>query len=177
MSYYCHIDSSLNIENTNLQLYSLQKASTEWNELINEVKENGLKQVVSIKEKLTFIINCLGLSISQLIGQNSPPASNKRMDSPRNMFLTLISEMNSDETTKERLIRDFNEFTLYYNATRHFGKVKYDIIDNLTIDKLHSFKNMTIQIWDLVISKYRMDEENLIDSFSSIGDVIYFEKN
>jgi hypothetical protein len=34
---------------------------------------------------------------------------------------------------------------------------------------------MTIEIWDLFISKYRQDKESDIDEFSSISEVIYFE--
>jgi len=68
----------------------------------------------------------------------------------------------------------------YYAAIRHFGKVKddknYKSVDKLTLAKLDDFQRMTIEIWDLVIAIYRKDKENDIDEFSSISEVVYFEK-
>ena len=72
MNYFCHLDSSGDLEHTNLQLYSLMKAADAWNELLNGVTDTGLNGVNYLRERLTFIVSCLGLSLSQLMGQNCP---------------------------------------------------------------------------------------------------------
>jgi len=176
MTYYCHLDSAFNIENTNLQLYSLKKAAEEWNELVDLVNEIGIERVDNLKERLVFITNCFGLSLSQLLGQNSPSINKNRMDPPRKLFPILLKEADSDEMSKKKLKSDFEDFLKFYDAIRHFGKVKHKSIDKLNFDKLEYFKNMTIEIWDIVISIYRKDKKNNIEEFSSISDIIYFEK-
>ncbi len=175
MTYYCHLDSANNIENTNLQLFSLRKAASEWNDLTYLVKERGIKKVDDLKERLVFITNCFGLSLSQLIGQNSPSINKNRMESPGKLFPNLLKEADLDNITKEKVQSDFNDFLKYYDAIRHFGKVKHKSIDELNFAKLKYFKNMTIEIWDIIISIFRKDHKNKIGEFSSINDLIYFE--
>ncbi len=82
MAYYCHLYSELDLEHTNLQLYSLKKAADGWNELLDAVEESGVEQVNHLTERLAFILSCLGLSLSQLIGQNCPSPDKERMDQP-----------------------------------------------------------------------------------------------
>ena len=65
----------------------------------------------------------------------------------------------------------------YYAAIRHFGKNKnednYHIIDRLTLAELNRFRQMTIEIWDLVIAMYRKDD-NLLGELSSVSELAYF---
>ena len=178
MKYYCYIDSSINLEDTNLQLYSLRKAAEEWNVLSDLVKKDGVDYST---ERLTFIVNCLGLSLSQLLGQNCPSPDKKEMEMPGKLLSGLLNRLSVDRLTRRRLNREFRDFLNYYAAIRHFGKVKddknYKSIDELTLAKLDCFRSMTIEIWDLVISMYRQDEGNDIDEeFSSISEVVYFEE-
>lgn len=174
MTYYCHLDSANRVENTNLQLYSLERAAKEWNKLVNLVNESGSENVNSLAERITFITNCFGLSLSQLIGQNSPSSNNKRIESPSKLLPKLLKGI-SDDVTQERLNREFKDFLVYYDAIRHFGKIKYKSIDELTLDKLDYFRKITIEIWDLVISKYRQDKGNEIEDFSSVSEIVYFK--
>lgn len=174
MTYYCRLDSANRIEATNLQLYSLEKAAKEWNDLIELVNEIGIENVDCLSERMTFIINCFGLSISQLIGQNCPPSNSNRIESPSKLLPKMLKGI-ADNVTQERLESDFKDFLVYYDAIRHFGKVKYKSIDELTLTKLDHFRCMTIEIWDLVISKYRQNKENNIEEFSSISEIVYFE--
>ncbi|MCK9208143.1 MAG: hypothetical protein M0P66_13615 [Salinivirgaceae bacterium] len=176
MTYYCHLDSANNLEDTNLQLYSLRKAAVEWNELVDLINEAGVERVDYLKERLAFITNCFGLSLSQLIGQNSPSTNKNRMEPTSKLFPNLLIGTDFDDVTQENLKSDFEDFLNYYDATRHFGKVKYKSIDELTLAKLDYFRNMTIEIWNLVISKFRKDEGNDIEEFTSISDIVYFEK-
>ena len=176
MRYYCHLDSSGKLGDTNLQLYSLRKAAYEWNKLVYKVNEAGVKKVNCLKERLAFITNCFGLSLSQLIGQNSPSSDKNRMEPMSKLFPNLIKGTDLDDMTQEKLKSVFEDFLNYYDAIRHFGKVKYKSIDELTLPKLDYFRSMTIEIWDLVISKYRQDEGNDIEEFSSISEFVYFEE-
>ena len=80
MSYYCRIDSAG--EETNLQLYSLKQAEKCWNGLVDDIKDVGENNVPDLKEKLVFILNCFGLSLCQLLGQNWPTPTKTEMDSP-----------------------------------------------------------------------------------------------
>jgi hypothetical protein len=179
MTYYCRIDSSLDLEDTNLQLYSLQKAADEWNSLIKLINNNGINDVKYFKERLVFITNCFGLSLSQLIGQNNPHPDKEVLGQPGDLFSNLLNQSNLDRITKNRLNKAFRDFLTYYSDIRHFGIVKedrkYKSIDKLTIDKLDSFRRLTIEIWDIIISLYRKDEKNEIEEFTSISDIIYFD--
>ena len=69
----------------------------------------------------------------------------------------------------------FNDFLVYYDAIRHFGNVKHTIVEELTLEKLDYFRRMTIEIWDIIISKYRQDNESELDGFSSISEIVYFK--
>jgi hypothetical protein len=177
MKYYCRIDSSNNVEDTNLQLYSLRKAANEWNELADLVKKDGVDYLT---ERFTFIINCLGLSLSQLLGQNCPSPDKKEMEMPGKLLSSLLNCPSVDRLKRKGLNREFSDFLNYYSAIRHFGKVKDDMnyksIDELTLVKLNHFRSMTIEIWDTVISMYRQDDENDIGEFSSISEIVYFEE-
>jgi hypothetical protein len=180
MTYYCHLDSSSNLENTNLQLYSLGKAADEWNELVHIVNVDGVEGVKYLKERLAFITNCFGLSLSQLIGQNCPSPNKKEMEQPGNLLSSLLNCTNSDRATRKRLNSAFRDFLKYYAAIRHFGRVKddenYKSVDELTLAKLNRFRSMTIEIWDLIIAYFRQEEENDIEEFSSINEVVNFKK-
>lgn len=67
MSYYCYIDSPPGVGKTNLQLYSLQQAANSWNEAVEMESDPTAEHVT---ERLAFMLSRLGLSLSQLLGQN-----------------------------------------------------------------------------------------------------------
>jgi hypothetical protein len=154
----------------------LEKAAEEWNKLVDIFNDVGIEKVNYLKERLAFITNCFGLSLSQLIGQNSPSSNKNRIEPLSKLFPNLLNGTDLDDMTKEKLKILFEDFLNYYDAIRHFGKVKYKSIDELTLVKLDCFRIMTIRIWDLVISKYRKDEGNEIGEFSSINEIVYFEE-
>ena len=180
MTYYCYLDSEFKIESTNLQLYSLRKAANEWNDLINLFNENEAEGVDNLKERLAFIINCFGLSLSQLMGQNSPSPDKEKMDQPGDLFSNLLNRTGADRMTKKRLNIAFRDFLTYYSAIRHFGKVKndknYKSLDKLTVAKLDGFRKMTIEMWDLIIEVHRKNKINKIDEFRSISELVCFEE-
>ena len=180
MRYYCHLDSAGDLEHTNLQLYSLKKAADGWIELLDAVKEYGVERVDHLTERLAFILSCLGLSLSQLIGQNCPSPNKEKIDQPGDLLSTLINRTNTDRTTRRRLNSIFRDFLAYYTAIRHFGKNKdeenYRTVDRLTLAELNRFRRMTIEIWDLAIAMYRQDEDNNLEEFSSVTEVVWFKE-
>lgn len=179
MSYYAHLDSNESIECTNLQIYSLQKAADDWNKLVDLIEDHGIDPFDRPKEKLVFILSCLGLSLSQLLGQNCPSPEKEKMDNPGVLLGKILIRARVDQTKRRRLNRTFMEFLSFYGAVRHFGENKnkenYRTIDQLTLKRLDRFFRMTIEIWDIIITMYRGNPENDIDNFSSISDVVKFK--
>ncbi len=183
MSYYLGLDSNENPENTNLQLYSLQKAANDWNELVDLIADHGIDYVYRLKERLVFILSCLGLSLSQLLGQNCPSPDKDKIEAPGVLLGKILknAKVNKiiNQTTRSRLNKTFKEFLSYYSAVRHFGENKnkqnYRAVDQLTFTELDRFCRMTIEIWDILISMYRKDVKNDIASFRSISNVVKFK--
>lgn len=177
MKYYCHLSSPTTIDDTNLQLYSLEKAAGAWNDLVSAVNELGAKNVDHFTERVAFIISSLGLSLSQLIGQNCPSPRKKEMDQPGEIFSFLVKRACTDRTKQKRLNKTFRDFLTYYAAIRHFGKNKndenYNTVDRLSLAELNRFQKMTLEIWDLVIGMYRQDE-NLEGELSSVTEIVKF---
>jgi hypothetical protein len=174
MSYYAHLDSILRLESTNLQLYSLKKAACEWNEVIDLIINDGIGHVDHLKERLAFILSCLGLSLSQLLGQNCPSPEKEKMDNPGILLGKILKDNRVDRTKRRWLNNAFKDFLLYYDAVRHFGENKdqqnYRTIDQLTLKRLNRFVHMTVEIWDIIIVMYRKNPKNKIDDFNSISD-------
>lgn len=178
MPYYCHLDSMEDLDHTNLQLYSLKQAAKCWNDLVNSVELVSDEQVDHFKEKLVFILNCFGLSLSQLLGQNCPSPERDKMANSGELLADIFNRTNVDRMTRRRLNSTFRDFLSYYGAIRHFGRnrdeANYRTVDQLTLVELNRFRRMTIEIWDVVIGMYRQDKENDIDIFESVADVVRF---
>ena len=180
MKYYCRIDSSGNIEDTNLQLYSLIKASEEWNKLTSIFKMSGIENIVKLTERLSFVVVCFGLSLAQLLGQNNPSSNNDEIVQPDKLLSNLLNSSTTDRIKKNRLNSIFREFLEFYGAIRHFGKTKDDrkylTVDRLTLSEVNRFRKMTIEIWDITIDLYRKDKNNDLEEIQSIADIVYFEE-
>jgi len=84
-----------------------------------------------------------------------------------------------DRATKSRLKKTFEEFLLYYDSARHFGKnrdeEKYRTINRLTLQELNRFRCMTIEVWDVVIEIFRDDAPDDFRNFGSISEAVQFE--
>ena len=137
MPYYCQYQSAGSLPHTtNLQLYSLQQAANSWNPLVTEFMALGEDGVYALKERQAFVVNCLGLSLSQLLGQNSSSPDKQKMD----QLNSILKRSHVDRTTRHRLKNTFEEFLKYYGSTRHFGKNKdeknYRRIEKLTMKEL-----------------------------------------
>lgn len=102
------------------------------------------------------------------------------MDQPGVLLSDVLKRAHVDRTTRRRLTTTFSSFLSYYGAVRHFGKIEgeasYRKIDQLTLVKLDLFRQMTIDIWDVVIAMYRKDKENEFEEFKSISEVVEFRE-
>lgn len=179
MRYYCRRDSAGSPLNTNLQLYSLKKAQKDWNDLVKLSAAQGLNGVQDLTERLAFIVNCLGLSLLQLLGQNSPSPDKDKMDQPGNLLSNILADSRVDQATRHYLNRKFHEFLPYYDSVRHFGRNKddkhYQNIDRLTPQELDGFCRMTLKIWDTVIDIERAHDQNNFRGFSSFSQEVPFD--
>jgi hypothetical protein len=179
MPYYCRIYSAGSMPDTNLQLYSLQEAAKGWNELVKEVTTRGNAGVDNLTGKAAFVLSCLGLSLSQLLGQNSPSSDNDKIDEPNDLLNSILVRGDVDRSTRRRLNREFQEFLPYYDTVRHFGKnrdeKKYRTIEKLTMQELDRFRRMTIEIWDVIIGIYQKDNQDDFKGFRSICEFVWFD--
>lgn len=172
MVYYCRYWSpSVEFNDVNLQLFALRKAAENWNDLVSSIGKQG--KADQEKEKLVFVLSCLGLSLSQLLGQNNP-FFGEYIPEPRKLLSNIMSEKKIDLTERDKFNDSFQEFIKNYDAIRHFGKneddQKYKIIDELTINKLKKFVLLTVRIWDLVCELHDTDNVD-----RSICDFIPFD--
>ncbi len=179
MRYYCRRDSVGSPLSTNLQLHSLKKAQKDWNDLVRLRATLGLNGVRDLAERLAFIVSCLGLSLSQLLGQNSPSPDKDKMDQPGDLLNNILASSPVDRTTRRRLNSTFQEFLSYYDSVRHFGSNKgdkhYQNIDRLTLQELDRFCRMTLEIWDTVIDIERAHDQNNFRGFRSISEEVPFD--
>lgn len=154
--YYYYIDSDGG-DDTNLQLYSLKQAKLYWNLLESEVSSG--QAVVHLPERCVFIINIIGISVSQLLGQNNPKPS-KRVPSPDKIFNSLVDKHKLDP----RLKGHFKEFIDTYDHCRHFGLTddysRHFQVSQVTFDKTRKIYEFGLLVWDTVIAIYRNDSKN-----------------
>jgi len=134
--------------------------------------------IMHFSEMLVFILNCFGLSLMQLLGQNSPRKKEK-VDDPKSLLHAVLNDCNVERDVKKRLGKTFCSFIEYYDAVRHFGESvsekKYQIVDKLTLHELNKFRIMTIEIWDIIITKYKKDDKNDLKEIMSVTDLVYFQ--
>lgn len=152
---------------TNLQLFSLRQAWRCWSELKQE-KDNLTEE--KCRERYVVVIDLLGLSLSQLLGQNLQHSSS-RVDPPKQLLLRFLNTTNYSDETKDNLINRFEEFVNYYDCCRHFGLPKHEIITTLTYSKSEQFVNFALEIWDRVVNHFDPVPENA-ESFEIIKDIL-----
>ena len=177
MTIYYRLDTSG--DETNLQVYSLHQAAKNWNELIDEIEQVGIDNVSDLKEKLVFILSCLGLSLSHLIRQNWPSPEKEDIDAPGTLLGSILKTSKIDRNTCKRLNKGFQDFLGCYGAIRHFGLNKdattYTKVDDITFSKLCRFKDLTVQIWDTILMIFKRNDENDLQDIASITDAVWFK--
>lgn len=158
MHRYYFIDSSG--EDTNLQLYSLKQAKIHWAALQRDLADGG--EVDHFHERCVFVICTIGLSVSQLLGQNNP-APDERVPSPKHIFDSLVDRHGLDPTLKVK----FKEFIDTYDRCRHFGLTndgsRHWQVSQVTLDRTRELYEFGLAVWGTVIGIFRRDMQNELD--------------
>jgi hypothetical protein len=149
---------------TNLQLYSLRQAWRCWQDLNSKKDQLGEGK---IRERCVLTVVLLGLSLSQLLGQNTPLTS-ESIPPPRKLLPVFLDQTAISDTQKNSLICRFGKFMNVYNDCRHFGPPKYEELDKLDLKATESFVNLTIEIWNIVIGHFEVGQ----GIFKSICEIL-----
>lgn len=161
MPRYYHLDSDG--EDTNLQLYSLRQATSYWECLREDVAAGD--QVADFHERCVFVICTIGLSVSQLLGQNNPSPSH-RVPPPTSIFETLVRTHSLDPTLSAK----FSEFIGTYDQCRHFGLThdgtRHFEVSQLTYAKAQQQYEFGLLVWKTIVGLYRKDPQNELDELN-----------
>jgi hypothetical protein len=153
---------------TNLQLHSLRQAWRLWGDLR---KRPGLLNPSRITEHCVVIIDLLGLSISQLLGQNFSHSLKGKIPSLENLWKSLLGVVSLQKDKKKSINHRFLEFLAFYDDCRHFGAVKHDKIDTLTIEATAEYVELALDIWDAVCAHFRTTDKATLD-FNSVRNIL-----
>lgn len=166
MAHYYHLTSDG--PDTNLQLYSLRQAGKYWNDLVDETSTGAYAE--DFHERCVFVVCTIGLSVSQLLGQNVP-VPDKRVPSPEKIFQVLSEKHGFDPC----LTVDFKRFIDRYDQCRHFGLtddgVRHDEVSQVTFDETKWIYEFGLKVWDIVVDAYRRDPASQLDEFD-IEDIL-----
>lgn len=158
MRRYYFIDSDG--EDTNLQLYSLKQAKLHWAALHLDVSDGD--QVEHFHERCVFVICTMGLSVSQLLGQNNPVPGG-RVPSPSKIFESLVDAHGLDPSLKS----EFRELMDTYDQCRHFGLTtdgsRHWQVSQVTLDKTQRLYQIGLTVWEAVIDVLRRDSNSELD--------------
>lgn len=166
MARYYHLTSDG--PDTNLQLYSLRQAARYWRALVDEASHGSF--VDYFHERCVFVVCTIGLSVSQLLGQNVPVRT-KRVPSLEAIFQMLAVKHGWDSC----LSADFNRFVDRYDQCRHFGLTEGDVRHHETsevmFDETKWVYEYGLKVWALVIDIYRRETGSQLDEFD-IEDIL-----
>jgi hypothetical protein len=152
---YYYRDSSG--EDTNLQLYSLKQAKLQWADLEGDLEQGNTSEL--IHEKCVFLICTMGLSVSQLLGQNNP-APEDHVPSPSKLFSAFVDYYSLDQGLKVQ----FKKFIEVYDHCRHFGLTnqgrRHYEVSQVTPETARDHYLFGLSVWELVIEVFRKDPRN-----------------
>lgn len=137
---------------TNLQMYSRRVARRMWRRLEADYARDG-ENTDNLKERCAFILSAMGLSVSQLLGQNNPTEPNdpERLPQPLGVLKALEAEYGLDS----QLVADFERFVGFYDAIRHFGVTpggsKHRKLDDLSFAVAREGFNTCEHVWRAVL--------------------------
>lgn len=153
---------------TNLQLHALRQAWRLWEEL--RTKKDSLS-LSRMRERCVVIIDLLGLSLSQLLGQNLSSFSDHRVPSLKDLWGQLMDVARIPSRCKTEIDKKFKKFVLFYDDCRHFGISKHEKINKLTVEATSGFMKLALDIWDVVCDHFRTDDNAALE-FHSVRDVL-----
>ncbi|ESY83191.1 hypothetical protein X740_03020 [Mesorhizobium sp. LNHC221B00] len=153
---------------TNLQLYALLQARRYWDELaVNYLQDR--EATTDLIERCVFIVATLGLSVSQLLGQNDPAPPVGRVASPRAIWKRFVVQHHITEVGTD----EFDKFIDIYDACRHFGVspdgLGHARLELLDFEATRRWYEVACRIWLAVIKALRSDPENFIEEIDIEG--------
>jgi len=157
---------------TNLQLHSLHQAWRLFQEL--KSKKESLREG-RIRERCVIIVDLLGLSLSQLLGQSYTSAS-ARIPPPGKLLESFLCRNDLVNEKKNKIIERFTSFIGFYNDCRHFGASKHVKIDKLTFDIVKDFFSLTIEIWDIICNYAKSKYESILE-FDTIKNILEYNED
>ncbi|MEI9406897.1 hypothetical protein [Mesorhizobium argentiipisi] len=147
---------------TNLQLYALRQARRYWNELAANYLQDK-EATENLVERCVFIVATLGLSVSQLLGQNDPAPLAGRVASPKVIWRRFVVQHGVTDLSAD----EFDKFIDIYDAGRHFGVspdgVGHSRLESLDFEATHRWYETAHRIWLAVINALRADPHNVIE--------------
>ena len=118
--------------------------------------------VENLKERCVFVLATLGLSISQLLGQNDPAIRDKVR-----YAIQIFDDFVDAHGLNPHLKTRFKQFNYFYNGCRHFGKTTggagYTRIDELTFPVAKECFEFGMEVWKTVIGVHRKEDESKLD--------------
>ncbi|RUW59556.1 hypothetical protein [Mesorhizobium sp. M7A.F.Ca.US.008.03.1.1] len=153
---------------TNLQLYALLQARRYWNELsANYLQDKEATE--HLVERCVFIVATLGLSVSQLLGQNDPAPPAGNIASPRAIWKRFVIQHGVTDVSTD----EFEKFIDTYDACRHFGVSSDGLghakLEPLDFEATRRWYEVAYRIWLAVIKALRADPQNFIEEIDVEG--------
>lgn len=157
---------------SNLQLFSLIQAERYWLKA-QEIYGKNEKDTPKLIEYYAFIISCIGLSLTQLLGQNYS-GQNKRIPSPVDLFKHVLENAkNMPEKAYKDLDAAFKDLIETYDKCRHFGVAEggkpHRIVAQLTLMKTSAYMQTTYKVWDAVIAVFAANPKSELGEIKEIG--------
>lgn len=138
-------------DDTNLQLYSLRQAIRHWVGLLEDFEESG-ERTDDLHERCVFAIASLGLSLSQLLGQNDPSPPSQRVREMKTIFDSFAESFRFPDWFKA----EFSDFNNAYNGVRHFGVTAtpgagHQRANDLTFAETDRLFRCGIDVWRTIV--------------------------
>jgi hypothetical protein len=175
--YYLHDSDGAH---TNLQLYSLKKALECWEEIQDLVQDGKPDGSPQLRERCAFALAAMGLSVSQLLGQNVRDLKEDWVDSPEKVFEALAGH----HEFHSGLVEDCKRFFTAYKDVRHFGRTvsgnRHRAIDDLSLEETRQHMETGRAVWMAVIAAHGKEPKSdlVAFSFDSVTDdeIVYEDR-
>lgn len=163
---------------SNLQLHSLRLAYELWANL--QVRRNvptnsgrSALRPARITERCVVIVDLLGLSLSQLLGQNFFSGIDNKVPGPRHLWTSFLGV--AEFPNKKDINCKFRQLMNFYDDCRHFGIPKHCKINELSFELTGEFVKLALDIWDLVCDHFNSKNPGAISV--SIRDILKENEN
>jgi len=109
-----------------------------------------------IREQCVVVIDLLGLSLSQLLGQNVRIAA-EHVPSLKKLLGKVLDRFLPESESRETLEAGFHNFKVDYDACRHFGQPKHETVTSISLKKTRKHVRLALRIWDTICSQVSQD--------------------